>query len=225
MAGGNSGMATAVALLGGAGDLGLGGEEQPELFADADDAPAPFTPSRSGPRGGRPKGARNRSTEEMRRYLASRYQSPLIGCAETWSRSPEDLARELFPTREVNVLAPGQQAISETPIYNAEGALRGTRYLVWDLDRANAIQREAQAAALPYWHQKLPMAVEVSAPTRGLVILGDLGGEDGAENDLALPLPPETEIQRNQDVSEAELVKSDGQQSDDAPNALEYRDE
>lgn len=218
MAGGNSGMATAVALLGGAGDLGLGGEEQPELFADADDAPSALPPAQSGPQGGRPKGSRNRSTEEWRRYLASRYQSPLIGLAEIWSRTPEQLARELglYKFHEgklvtMRVEDPETGEVRDLPVL-ATG-------------EAAAMQLQARMAALPYWHQKLPMAVEVSAPTRGLVILGDLGGGDGAENDLALPLPPETEIQRNQDVSEAELVKSDGQQSDDAPNALEYRDE
>ncbi len=45
---------------------------QPELFADADDAPLPMPAARgvSGPKGGRPKGARNRSTEEWRQFMS-----------------------------------------------------------------------------------------------------------------------------------------------------------
>jgi hypothetical protein len=233
MAGGTgNGLATAVELLGGFGDLGLGGDQQEELFDDADDAPSSLSPAPLPEKrpAHRPKGSRNRSTEEMRRFLLSRYQSPLQGCAETWSRRAEDLARELFLTREVSHLAPGQEAIKEVDRgHTAEGRWLGKHYLVWDLERAFRLQQEARYAALPYLHQKLPQAIEVSAPTRGLVILGDLGFEGESGDDLALPLAapsaPKNEIVRNQHVSEAEIVKSDGEQSDGLTNALTYKDE
>lgn len=48
---------------------------------------------RRGP--GRPPGARNRSTLAMLEYLQSRYQSPLVALAETYSRPVADLVAEL----------------------------------------------------------------------------------------------------------------------------------
>jgi hypothetical protein len=50
-------------------------------------------------RGGRPPGARNRRTEEWVDYLLSRYRSPLIVLAETYSRPAEVLAAELGISR------------------------------------------------------------------------------------------------------------------------------
>lgn len=44
---------------------------------------------------GRPPGAKNRRTQEMADYLLSRYQSPLVALAETYSRNVRDLAKEL----------------------------------------------------------------------------------------------------------------------------------
>jgi hypothetical protein len=49
--------------------------------------------ARRGP--GRPPGARNRSTLAMMEYLQSRYRSPLVGLAETYSRPVDDLVAEL----------------------------------------------------------------------------------------------------------------------------------
>lgn len=49
-----------------------------------------------GPReGGRPAGSVARATAEWRGLILSRYRSPLIGLAETYSRPVADLAREL----------------------------------------------------------------------------------------------------------------------------------
>jgi hypothetical protein len=220
---GSNGLATAVELLGGMGDLGLGGEEQPELFADAgDDAPAALAPAaRSGPQGGRPKGARNRSTEEWRRYLLSRYQSPLVGLAEIWSRTPAELAKELglykFHEGKLVTMAVKDPETGE----ERQEAVLAT-------GEAAAMQLQARVAALPYLHQKLPQAVEISAPPqRGVFLFGELptGQHDG---DQALPLPPlepPSPIQRNQQVSEAEIVKSDDTQSDGLANALTYKDD
>jgi hypothetical protein len=164
-----NGMATAVAMLGGYGDLSLDADQQPELFADADDAPGSLSPvpERSGP--GRPKGAKNRSTEQWRQFFLGKYQSPLIGLGETYTRSAEALARELFLTRETTHLAPGQTPIDTIASYDGDGHFRGMRYVVWDLERAFRLQQEARIGALPYVHQKLPQAIELTPPTRGLV--------------------------------------------------------
>lgn len=50
-------------------------------------------------RPGRPKGARNRSTEEWRQFMLSRYPSPLIAMAETLSRPTDELATYLGCSR------------------------------------------------------------------------------------------------------------------------------
>jgi hypothetical protein len=211
MAGGNgSGLATAVELLGGMGDLGLGGDEQAELFADADDAPLPMPDAQRTGRAGRPKGARNRSTEEWRRHILSRYRSPAVFLAEMYSRTPAQLAAELglYKWHEGKLVI--DPRTGEAVLATGEAA---------------SMQQAAAIALLPYVHQKLPQAIEVSPPTRGLVILGDLGDDAPAGDDLALPLAPEIEIKRNQDVSEAEIVKSDGDQSDGLVKALTFKDD
>ncbi len=59
----------------------LGGQET----ESGDDAPR---------RGGRPKGARNKRTVEMVRYLESRYGPPLERLAQLYSADPKELARQ-----------------------------------------------------------------------------------------------------------------------------------
>ena len=49
---------------------------------------------------GRPKGARNKRTEQWVEYIEGRYRSPLIFLAETYSRTVEELAAELCCKRE-----------------------------------------------------------------------------------------------------------------------------
>lgn len=46
-------------------------------------------------RAGRPKGAKNKSTEEWSKWILSQYQSPLVVLAETYSRPVAELAAEL----------------------------------------------------------------------------------------------------------------------------------
>lgn len=222
-----NGLATAVELLGGAGELGLGGDDaQPELFADADDAPGPLTPVERTGKPGRPKHARNRATEEWRQYICSRYPSPLVGLAETWSRSAEALARELGLVTTVPMLAPGQEAL-RTVYYSEDhpthaGLVRG--YLVWDRLEAFKVQQSAMIAALPYLHQKQPIAIEPKGNQRGLLVL-DFGGMtagQGGAGELAVPFAP---IEENQQVIDVEPEKSHAEKSHDAVNPLEYREE
>lgn len=80
-------------------------EADPEQLALLPLAPAPGEQLgeggqvvRRGP--GRPAGARNKSTLAMLEYLQSRYQSPLVALAETYSRPVEELARDLACDRE-----------------------------------------------------------------------------------------------------------------------------
>lgn len=80
---------------------------------------APRTP-------GRPKGARNRSTEEWRKYILSKYKSPLVMLCEVYSRPLAELKKEV----------------------NCDA-----------LD-AFKLQLSAAQAAIPYLHQKQPLAIE-----------------------------------------------------------------
>ncbi len=81
--------------------LGVTGEQLPLLPAAELDEPAEkIDPPADGARGpGRPRGARNRRTEEWVDYLLSRYRSPLIALAETYSRPVAVLAAELNTSR------------------------------------------------------------------------------------------------------------------------------
>lgn len=69
-----------------------------EVSAVEPEAAAP-TAAGERPRGGRPPGARNRRTEEWVEYLLSRYRSPLVVLAETYSRPADVLAAELGISR------------------------------------------------------------------------------------------------------------------------------
>jgi hypothetical protein len=206
MAGGNGEeLATAVELLGGVGDLGLGGHVQLDAFADADDAPLPSDASRAG-RAGRPKGARNLSTIEWRKFILGRYRSPAVFLTEMYSRTPAQLTAELglfFKFHEGKLVT--------APLIDAESRLKQgeegheLRRPVLATGDAAAMQQAAAIALLPYVHQKLPQAVEISTPTRGPDWLGVLDFEGQSCDDLALPLPTQeapSEFKRNYDVSE-----------------------
>lgn len=218
-----TGMATAIELLGGASEV-VDDCDQVDLFGEAEVALGlSEAPRRSGPQGGRPKGARNRSTEEWRRHFLARYPSPLVALGEIYSRTPAALAAELGLTCVVDFVPPGQQALRTIPQHlSEEGAVvRPERYVVWDLAAAHAIQREAHVAALPYVHQRLPQAVEFTPPTRGLFVVGDLNGFGGFAGE-GLPLADDKENQR---VIDAFPIKSDDEKSDDQRKASEFNAE
>ena len=90
------GVTAAIQMLGAGEAPGTAPEIQAELF-DAADAPTPLAPAsaRSGPQGGRPRGSRNRRTQEWVEFILSQYRSPLIVLAETYSRPVAELAAEL----------------------------------------------------------------------------------------------------------------------------------
>ena len=104
-------MATAIDLLGGAGD-NADDYDQVDLFGEAETSLGlSEAPRKSGRKSGRPKGARNRSTEKWRRHFLARYASPLIGLGEIYLRTPELLARELGLTKTVNFKLPLQDVL------------------------------------------------------------------------------------------------------------------
>jgi hypothetical protein len=186
------GLTAAIDALG-AGEVLPAEAGQAELFEEAD-APLPIPPAaRSGPKGGRPKGARNKRTEEWVDYLLGRYRSPLVFLLETYSRTPAELAEQmqLYKIHEGKV------------VLDAQG-----RPMLATGEAAD-IQLKAAIAALPYLHQKLPQAIEVKANTRGLLLIGDLAS-DGASDGLAIPF---AEVQENQALSSGDREKSDGANS------------
>lgn len=212
---GTGGAGAALEMLGGPGSLGLDGADEltPDLF-EAPDAPLglppaprpePQGPAKSGPQGGRPRGSRNRSTQEWVRYLSSRYQSPLVGLAETWSRSPRQLAEDLDLKKIVVIRdADGNESVKE----------------ILDVATAVAMQQQARIAALPYWHQRLPLAIEAKSEQLGIMLLQGFSGRgDGPPPGLALPI---VEHEENQQLSSADREKSHGRQSHGSANALEH---
>lgn len=214
--GGANGLATALRALGAAGIAVGGGEAGQSDMFEADDAALPLPAARgvSGAKGGRPLGARNRSTEEWCRFLLSQYRSPLTALAELYSRPIEDLVAHL-------------QAIADKdPIVRVDGeglvARMAVRINPLDVLR---LQRDAAVALAPYLHKQQPKAIEIDNRPRGIVVLGDvldvdMDGGDGS-GDLALPLPP---IVENQGVAARDPRMSDGDQSDIASNPLIHHD-
>lgn len=209
--GGTNGLATVLTLLGARGDAGVDDQAQIEML-EADAAmPGALPPveAKSGPQGGRPKGARNKSTEAWRALFLSKFRHPMMVLGELTSRTPEELARDLklYKFHEGRLVL---DALGNPVLATGEAA---------------KMRQDAAIALLPYLGQKLPMAIEVTPPRRGVVVIGELPLEDG-EDDLALPLPPTEE---NQQVIEGESVRLSDEQSDAAPKALgnigEFKDD
>lgn len=219
-----NGLATAVALEGAFSGLVPDADAQSELFTDAVDAPSSLPPAAGKRAAHRPKGARGRSTEEWRNYVLSGYQAPIIGLAETWSRSVDELAAALNLTKVVQHLAPGQQALEKIYVTRGDAGLVFDGYLVWDREKAFEIQQAARIAAMPYLHQKQPLAVALEGDKRGLLVLGDLtvNAIGGGSNDLSVPFAPS---EQNQGVIDAEVVQSHDEQSHDFDNALKHQEE
>lgn len=213
MAGG-TGIATVIELLRrGGGDLtsadASGEADQPELFGESASAPRPLQPKgKAGSRGGRPPGARNRTTREMALYLKSRGPAPL------------EVLQDML-TWDTGELTDYLQAIADRHEYrSSDGATSETRrkVLINPLDVLR-FQAEIARELAQYTDQKQPKAVEVSGggSQRALVLLGDMGqdGGDGGDLDgIGLPLAPVQEVQRYQGVIDGEVVQSDGAQSD-----------
>ena len=201
-----TGLATAVIEAGGIGDLGLDGDQQLGMFEA--DAPMPME-SRgiSGPKGGRPKGARNKSTEEWREYLLGRYRSPLVVLMELYSRTPQELAKEL-----------GLYVINEGELVKD---VNGDPMLA--TGEAFKRQLEAAIAALPYLHQKQPIAIEASGKSAGMLVIGHIEGvANGDDGTIVVSFE---QPQSNQRVINATDIQSDDVQSDEPTKPLKANDD
>lgn len=232
--GGTNGLLTALALVGAAGRVETSEQEQLDML-EADAAMPSMLPAgaesatRSGPRGGRPAGARNKSTEAWRELFLSKYRHPMMVLGELTARTPEQLARELklYKYHEGKlVLAPILDANGVHLVDETTGERRWRPVLA--TGEAAKMQQDAATALLPYLGQKLPMAIEVSAPQRGVVVIGNLD-VPGAEGDLQVPFAPDDQHQQNQQVIDAEIVRPEREQSHDLPkskNSLgEFKDD
>lgn len=213
---------TALAMVGAAGRVETSEAEQDDMFAADAEMPSMLPKSaesatRSGPRGGRPRGARNRSTEAWRDLFLTKFRHPMMVLGELTSMTPAELARDLglYKFHEGRmVLAP---ILDENGVIarDADGEERWQPVLA--TGEAAKMQQDAATALLPYLGQKLPMAIEVTAPTRGVVVIGNLD-VPGAEGDLNVPFAPEIETQQNQHVIDAEVVRPEHDQSHALPN-------
>lgn len=226
------GLTTVLQLLGARGERPAGeAGGQADMF-EATDAPLPMAPAtrgKSGPKGGRPAGVPNRSTEEWCRYLLSQYRSPLTVLAELYSRPTGELMSEL-------------QAMADRHTRmrtRADGSSEEVRVLVDPL-AVLKLQMSAAEALAPYVHKQQPKALEIDSKPRGVVVLGELGPAVDAEvedGDLTLPLAPlasrvdgaDGETVRDQHVAQATRQQSDSGQSDiggkaSIGNPLEFRD-
>ena len=184
---GNNGLATAVELAG--GSRGLPEADQLDLLQDSV-APLPFKRvGKSGPKGGRPLGIPNKSTQHWRDFILARYTSPLIFLAECYSRTPRQLAQEL----ELYKWHEGK------PVYDADGNH------VLDTGAAATLQTQAAQALAPYVHSKQPISLEVKEKRLGMLVIGDLGRTDAGDGAHRLPVVDSEEIQSLSPEPEGEV--------------------
>jgi hypothetical protein len=159
-------------------------------------APVAAPKGTSGPKGGRPAGSLNKSTSNWLRYLNTRYRSPLVGLCEIYSRNVSELARdlELFQRDSAGRVVTGEDG---QPLL-APGA---------KLEAFKA-QVAAMVAALPYFHSKMPIALQVESKSAGIVVfqtdaqLLSMAAEGGESFGL--------NIIEHQALSDCTAEKSDG---------------
>lgn len=176
-----SGLSTALRLLGATGAM-PGADGQEDLFG-GELAPMPLEQPKgaSGPQGGRPTGARNRSTNEWIALFLSKHRAPLDVLGAIYSRPWTELYAELQAAADQQVRVrelAGGGSVEEKVLINPLDVLK--------------FQATAAQALLPYIHKQQPRAVEVTESKRGLVILGDALADAAQtmDDDGPLPLPP-----------------------------------
>ena len=192
------GLAAALAIVGASGGLVDERGGQAELF-ESDEAPLPLpVRGKSGPKGGRPAGATNKSTDAWVRWFLGQHRSPLSVLGNIASQ----------PLGELHGLLQ-DLADARTRTRTTQHGHEEVRVLVDPL-AVLKLQRDAAVALLPYIHKQQPKALEIETRRRGVVILGELdAAEDARSDDLALPLPP---IEEKQGVD-----RDAGEKSDDDP--------
>jgi len=200
------GLSAALALLGVVGGARAESFAQDDLFENVD-APLPLpVKGSSGPKGGRPKGARNRSTEEWVRLFLSQHRAPLSVLGNLMSQPLGDLVDQL------QAMADKHRKWRETS--------EGGYWTVVQIDplAVLALQMKAAAAAAKYIHKEQPKAIEIDRPQRGMMIMGDLGGDLEQSDDALLPMARPEENQR---VVEVARPQSDGAPQSEIENALQ----
>jgi hypothetical protein len=158
-----------------------------DLFAAIDDEVAAFDrqtiapPAPAKRAAGRPKGSPNRSTLQLQRYLLSRgYRDPAEFLAATMSMDARVLAAKLA----------GHEDASRVSFGDALDVLD--------------LQRRAAGELLPYFHKRLPQAVEhVGEGARPLIMIvdGPAGGGSAAGSSDAMSVFDLVEYQEVSDTS------------------------
>lgn len=202
------GLKSVVAEMAGAAPA-ASGVEQGDMFGEPD-KPQPVSPvAAPGPKGGRPLGSRNKSTEQWRQYLLGRYVHPVEALLQIASRSPRELAEELeLFQREAETGAIKRDA-------------RGQPLLQHDaLQKAFDRQQAALVAAAPYLMQRQPLAVAITERRVGkmTMVFGHAGS--GSHSIAPVKMRPV----QNQGVSEAHVVGSDDSSPAVDSNALNGKD-
>jgi len=201
------GLATVLRVIGARGGLVNDDGNKVDLF-EAEDAPLPLpAKGKSGPKGGRPAGVPNRSTEAWASYLLSQHKSPLTVLATIMSQ----------PLGELHAMLQDLADSRTRKRWRENGSVEEVRVLVDPL-QVLKLQKDAAIALAPYVHKQQPKALEIQDRPRGVMLLGELGAEDaetvGSDDDLALPLAPEGK----QQLSASDALQSDGLQSDAGGN-------
>ncbi len=200
------GLAAALALLGAQGGLVDDGGAQVDMFEN-DLAPLPLpVKGTSGAKGGRPAGARNRSTDAWIAWFLNQHRSPLSVLGNIASQD----VRELHALLQDMADARTRLKTRATENGSTEEEVR----VLVDPLAVLKLQRDAAVALLPYIHKQQPKAIEIEQKRRGIVLLGDLEdvGEDGSD-DLALPLP---KVQENQGGDRAARQQSETRSAEES---------
>lgn len=185
-----------------AGAAGPARAEQMDLLGAAPIGPAPA-------RGvGRPAGARNKRTDEWRRWLASSgKRHPLEFLIWMVSSSPAELCKHY----EVSVRGEdGEMVLSSL-----------------EPKEVAQLQKSAAIEALPYFEQKLPTALEIENETRRtVVVIGEASAsqQGQAQARLGGPLKVREKTTQNQLIIDAEPQQSDGARSDEAAQSQQARE-
>lgn len=188
---GKQGLKTAIAELHDPASLPPGAEPVEQLALLPLEGAGIGAAEGAAPRGpGRPPGARNKSTDEWRKYLLSQYRSPLEALGQTYCIPIEELARRLG-------------LISKPTFDQALELLK--------------LQIMAAKELAPYVHQKMPLAIDGGGG--GLIQLvinqGNAtaqAGPDAIPQAIQILNTPE---EKNQMVTDADFKDSNETQSNE----------
>jgi hypothetical protein len=185
--GNKSGLSAALAETGAGTPPAAGGEQ----LALLPEPVLPEVPRTLAPAGGRPRGSRNRRTQEWVDYLLGQGRSPLEFLHSLYQRPAKQLAQEL-----------GLYMYHEGELITHCGEP------VLAVGEAFRRQVEAAVAIAPYLHQKLPLALDVKGKTAGVIVVGELPAEGTAEHQ-ALNLFMAGESEENQALTALPAEGSD----------------